>query len=337
MSTFRIARSLAALGVALGVSLAAGSAGAETKVYMGSQCHPTDYFDGSRLSAGYVTNEIKASANDIKVACPIVKGVISNSEIASVSVTMYLATARRVTCDLYAMRGYIQDTSTTNQIAHVQNSQTTTYPAGTTVITLPTMTAGGGTAWPADDKFKYYEMFCTLNNGDRIRSYQVNETGTDSQYTRIYPNSMCRFGHAPSGLDSRYSVVRGADKGPGGYFQAVGYDGRANGGEFEVFCPIIGDHGTGNGGTKRVRVAMTKPDVPGVQNNCTVYQRYSYGLPVASYAKSLTGDGNEFPSFIQDFTLPDAGVARQWSRYHLRCTAPGNADTRILGYAVEEK
>jgi hypothetical protein len=337
MSTFRIARSLAAMGVALGVSLAAGSAGAETKVYMGSQCHPADYFDGTRLSAGYVTNEIKASADGTWVACPIVKGVIDNSEIAGVSVTMYLAASRKVTCDLYAMRGYIADTSTSNQIDHVQNSQTTTYAAGTTVITLPKMTSGGGTAWPADDKFKYYEMFCKLNNGDRIRSYQVNETGTDSQYTRIYPNSMCRFGHSPSGLDSRYIVNRGQPSSPGGYFQALGYDGRANGGEFEVFCPILGDHGTGPGVTKRVRLAVTKPDSTGLQSTCTMYQRYSYGLPVASYAKTLTGDGGQYPSFIQDLTLSDTGVARQWSRYHIRCTAPGNGDTSILGYAVEEK
>jgi hypothetical protein len=330
-----VTRSLAAASIALGLWLAGAAAQAETKTYMGSQCMPANSFDQPRLQTGFVTNEIRATADGTTVACPVIKGVINNSEIASVTITVNLTSARKVSCDLYAMRAYIPNTSTSNQIQHVV-SPNTTSPAGTSTITMPIMTSGGGTAWPSDNKFKYYELFCTLNNGDRIRSYQVNETGTDSQYTRIYPNTMCRFEHSELGEDSRYLFEKGQDSSPGGYVRAVGETGFSNGGEFQMVCPVIGDHGTGNGGTVRARLAVTHPDVSGSKMTCTFYQNYAFGLPIASISRQVTGDGSEYPSYLLDMNLPSAG-ARTWSRYHIRCAAPGNGDARILGYAIEEK
>jgi hypothetical protein len=311
--------------------LAGGQAAAsETKTYPGSFCTPGYYSEAGTVTAA--AGKFKSNAQfGQAVVCPIVKSVSSDPKIDSVTMNIVAAGASGApTCTLYAMNAIVAS----NGASNIRFQRSGTVSGDRKTITFSSM--GGGLNPPPNpfNDFFYYQINCTLRNGDTILDYKVQEAGSNTDAYKIYPPSMCR---ANAQMNSSIYFFNPPSSGSaGGYLQARTQF-SDNSGTMEVVCPVVTDHVTTNAtGTAVATIVMGRPNVNTFSIGCSFYVHNNFtAAPIDSNSTGpMAGNSSSiFPTVA--FNIPvDVGVTG--ARYHFRCTAPASGDAKINGYKIQE-
>jgi hypothetical protein len=310
--------------------LAGGTAAAsETKTYPGSFCTPGMYGEaGTATAAG---GKFKSTnSNGQTVVCPIVKSVSSDPKIDGVTMNIVAAGASGApTCTLYAMNAMVAS----NGASNIRFQKAGAVSADRKSITFASM--GGGLNPPPNpfNDFFYYQINCSLRNGDTILDYKVVEAGANTSAYKIYPPSMCRADAWEN--TSIYYFNTPSSGSAGGYLNARTQF-SDNSGTMSVICPIVTDHVTTNAaGTAVATIMLGRPNVSTFSIGCTLYVHNSFaGAPIDSNSTgAYTGNSSPFPT--KAFNIPvDVGVTG--ARYHIACEAPASGDAKINGYKIQE-